>query len=467
MSTGVPLPSRAVLVAVACLSAAAALSLINVAASLFGITRALIQSPPGFSSSTGFLPESGFLTLTITAALAGALGLAVIRRWPGAGWTWLLVAGTVLTAALVLPELASTTSRVIFTNTALLAAIGAGPVLALMGLLGAANWLTHGRATGMGAAVAGVTLVAPIAGGIVLVSLALNESLLDVVRVLNTSLSIVSIAGAAGVAVLVWQRPWTPPAPTLKVTVIGAVAALLPAAPAIAVRVGWQHTPLDGADPLHPFLDSADRWVLLVGLSGLAVFGVAVGLAFGLGPKALGAALATGLVLYGTSQPTVNAMATMHNSAGALAAGALGLALGIAAAMSRWRAWLAGAACAVAGISTLLTMTDAVPSGLAAAWVLLIGVIAAVTAYGASAELVAEPAQAPVALGAIAIAIQVGLTFSGTLLQHSELGTMPRNTLIVAAGVALLLGALLVLAARLSRESDRPDQAMLSPGLAR
>ena len=343
------------------------------------------------------------------------------------------------------------------------AAIGAGPVLVLTGLLGAASWLRHAAGTGIGVAVGGFALAAPVPGLLLLAVVAVRQPPFAALRALNVTLAIVGIAGAVAAGILLWMggRGVEPPRPSPKLTVLGVIAAALPAVPSIAVRIGWRRSTLDFDNPNDPFTGNLDRWVVLVGLCGLAIFSVAVGLAAGLGTKALGAALATGLVLYGVGLPIGIARASTHSSAGLIVIAVLGLALGVAAAISRWRAWVAGGACVLAGVIVLLVQTGERPSEPAAWALLLFGMVGAVATFAASVDALAE---APAVLGMIAVAVQVGLYFSTNLLYHSAISTAPDTVhlLIIAAGVALLLGALLVVAVRLT-----PGQAALSPGPAR
>src|SRR5262249_13099938 len=148
---------------------------------------------------------------------------------------------------------------------------------------------------------------------------------------------------------------------------------------------------------------------------------VAVGLAASLGIKTLGATLATGLVLYGVQLPIFTGRVSVGSSTGMLVLLGLGLVIGIAGALSPWRTWVAGIACVIAGITIVLTFSDKRPSEAVGGGLLLFGVIAAVTTVAAASEAVAEGAQAPAALGAVAVAIQLGLTFAAMLLWHSAL----------------------------------------------
>src|SRR5262245_66057621 len=100
MSTGgTPRPGRGV-VAVACFCLAATTSVVNVSGSIFGFSRASVDGPVPFTLGLVFVRHDLFLLMAIAGALAAAAGLVVISWARRAGWPWLLLAGTVLSAAM-------------------------------------------------------------------------------------------------------------------------------------------------------------------------------------------------------------------------------------------------------------------------------------------------------------------------------------------------------------------------------
>jgi hypothetical protein len=473
-SGGNPLPSRAVIIAVACLSVAAATSLVNMAGSVFGFSRALVDRPiasPGLfilSTNLSFVVGDKILIMAGSGAVAGAVGLLVLHRAPRVGWVWLLVAGTVLTAALVIPILPAVPNPNTQNSSLLYLAIGAGPVAVIMGLLGAGSWLMHVTGTGTGAMVVGVALAAPFLGAVALPAVLGDLSSVDGLRVLNVSLAAVSIAGAVGVATLLPRisRTAPPPRPTWKFTAVGVLAALLLAVPDLVLRSAWDRSPSAALSPEDPFTDYMNRWAVVVGLCGLVTFALAIGLSAMLGSRVLGAALGVGLVLYGVTIAVNLSAVSIHSRTDALILAVVGLGLGCVAAMTRWRAWFACVGCAGAGIATILALGGP-PAAVATVLFAIFG-FAAVTAVAAAASALSERTQVPAVLGAVAVAIQVGLILSGAVLMHSDLGAgeFLARQLSVAAGIALLLGALLAVAIPLIRTPAPPtSQATLSPEL--
>jgi hypothetical protein len=392
------------------------------------------------------LQKKLYLIMAIAAALAAAVGLLVIHGIRRTGWPGLMLAGTLLTSILLFTD-RSVDREVLF------AAAGAGPVLTILGLLGAAGWLMpHFRAAGL--AVVGLTLGAPLIG-VTLFGL----------RPWQVASAAVGIAGAAGATALVLalRRLPVPEPPAPLTTAAGILAAALQVGPIVLLYLA-----LDPATLSASLVDEFDRWSQLLGISGLTIFALAIGIAAFMGSKALGAALTAGLVLYGVSAP-LSQVVYDSRMVGVLIAVA-GAAAGVAALATPWPGWIAGGCGAVLGIVTLVVLADegSRPGeiGTPLSYVLLLLVMmTVVTTIGAVAGIIGHRSQIPVAIGAVAVTIQVGLDEATALVRHSMFAgeNQAAYLALVAAGggIALIFAAALVIALHSAKETQ--DQAELSP----
>src|SRR5947207_3860838 len=152
--------SSAVVVTASALAAIG--SLVNLASSLFVVAFPLTPVRADLNVIIPPPVRDRAFVVVLAAAFAAAIGVAVIHAAPGRGWTGLLLGGTVLALVVLLPGAESLTDGP--PATWVLPAVSAGPVLVVIGLLGAANWLRHGGVPGAGAVVAGATLAAPLLG---------------------------------------------------------------------------------------------------------------------------------------------------------------------------------------------------------------------------------------------------------------------------------------------------------------
>jgi hypothetical protein len=162
-----------------------------------------------------------------------------------------------------------------------------------------------------------------------------------------------------------------------------------------------------------------------IGVAGLVLFAFGILLAAILGNKALAAAMACGLVLYGGSVPIADLFGAIKSPTVALLFALASVGLGIAALATLWRTWIAAG------------------SGLGAR----------------------DPdrAQLPVVIGAIALIIQVGLKY-GSSLANNDLfvGDDKQGApalLAAAAGIALILAAALVLGMSLTKDARTTQPA--------
>jgi hypothetical protein len=465
-----------------CLAASAAL--INAGASLFGSaldTIAILNNP--FAGQ-----QDRFLAMAIAAAMATMGGLLVIHRARRTGWPLLLLAGAALSTAQTVPMLSGDVVRYLeHATVTVFAAMGAGGTLVVLGLLGAVNMLAHAGARGSAAAIAGVALGAPMIGTLALHLLPIVEdSDFTMLRNLYVLLSGIGIAGAIGATAMlgVLRRLPEPEPPRHAVTVVGVIAATALVVPALVIRVLWEpSSPAPPGSPLDgPIMGSLDELAVLHGMSGLVIFLGSVGLAAALGSRALGTALAVGLVLFAVPVPLLVARLVLESRVDLAVPAILGLAVAGVAAASRWRAWVAAGSCAAAGI---LTFALPVPPGdlpgnatasVVGTVLIPLVMIGVITAVATGAMAVAERTQVPVVLGAVATAIQVGLIYTGTLLVHGIDGIdgtgRPAgqewtriDDLVLASGIALLVGALLVAVLPFVHAPARPDQAGASPQL--
>ncbi|HEU5471805.1 MAG TPA: hypothetical protein VFV67_14235 [Actinophytocola sp.] len=389
---------------------------------------------------------------TGSAALAAGLALPAMRRDRAAGWVWVLLAGTLLCAALPVPLIG--TDDPVAVGWWWACARGAAPVLVSLGLLGAGNLLLHTGGARAAVPVIACTFTVSTAG--VLAALLLREAFAVLVWC-GLGLGLTGLAAAIGIAVRVSVLRWhaEPAAPSRTVLVAGIVAAVLPL----------------GLDLVERIAVGSDRTAL--GIAGVAVTAVGIALAARLGRRVLGAVLAIVLIGYGCGLPLSYAAGSAAFQGSPPVVGLVvflvGAALGGLAAATRQRHAWAGAAAGLVLLTFLAwvldtTSDDAVlddgllPAPLAwlllacAAFALAAGAVAAAATIGPHGPL-------PVALGLIAPAIWLGLSEADTLVNDGPLTTGDGAQLLVRSaisGVLLLGGAVLMTVLR--RPEPRPGE---------
>jgi hypothetical protein len=134
----------------------------------------------------------------IAAALAGAAGLLMLHWVRGSGWPWLLIAGTLLTGVLF-----TLSNDPFLSDETIFAFLGAGPILTLLGLIGAGGWLLPHFQTA-GSAVIGVAIAAPLVGVVFTAILAPGQTPAEL-RAWLIMLASVGVAGGLGRSR--WCRP--------------------------------------------------------------------------------------------------------------------------------------------------------------------------------------------------------------------------------------------------------------------
>jgi hypothetical protein len=466
---------RSSTVAVTVSALAAIGSLVNVASSVFVLAFPLIPIRPDLNIISPPALRDRAFALVLAAAAAAAIGVAVTHAAPSRGWTGLLLGGTGLTSVAILSGAETLLDDA--PGTWVLVAAGAGPVLVVIGLLGAATWLRHGGAAAAGALVAGSTLASPLIGTAVLLTLAsalIPGTGVSAVHATHLVLAGLSVAGAVVAFVAALGPGVAPPRPSAGVTMAGVVGGFLLLAPDVFLQLVWSPDPLRSypADPQRTLYDS---WYLLLALAGLVIVVVAVGLAAQRGMRGLGAILGTGLVLYGCAMPIMLAERSIHAPA-TLGFALIGFVAGCLLAMTRSRVW-GGAACVlVAAVILAAFAFDRNPDigapvempEVLAAMLVMLSTFAAVTAVATVTLVGGGGTWLPAMLGVVALVIQVGLDDAGAVLEHSSVqraGAWQLNGPILASGVTLLLGGVLVLAVSRMRAAQEVDQAVLSPAV--
>ncbi|HEU5471804.1 MAG TPA: hypothetical protein VFV67_14230 [Actinophytocola sp.] len=398
------------------------------------------------------------------AALAAVVGVLVLRWYRVVGWAALLAVGALLSTAGVIPLLSGLDGD---SRWWPYAAMGAGPVLVVLGLLGGANWLLHTAGTAVAAPVIATAFLGPLPMPFVLAT-RWNGELLEGV---TYTLAVVAPVAAIGILVMAraLRRQPVPPAPTWLVSAAGIGAGVLLLAPDLVDRIS--NAP--GAAGLESglFRPAAQDWrddrMLGLGITGAAMVAAATGLAALLGRRALVATLGAGLVLYGILFPQSFSVVGLGNPVLILIVMLAGAGLGVVAAATRWRHVFAGVAGGLVALGTIgllfgiganppsrnqpaaLLIEPAVAAPLG--WLLLAGTaFALTTGVVAAGSAVREGGRLPVALGLIAVAILVGLTNVGGLVNHSAVSGGDVRSPVVLLGllsaVTLATGAGLIAA---------------------
>ncbi|MFG2005109.1 hypothetical protein ACGFNU_38790 [Spirillospora sp. NPDC048911] len=390
--------------------------------------------------------------LPVAAVVAG---LVLIRWWP-----WLLLAGAALTLpATMVPYLDALQSRPTVGHLG-----SAGVALVLVAVLAAAQELLDGGRVRAGVALAGSAAGAGLVGAALVGAGWLSMPWRT--DALHLGLTVVALAGA-GVAVARLQgtvRRW----PGVRVTVAGVLATLVAFLPAAVT--------LDRVTRLLEVSQEslARRPYVMVGMLGLATLIVAGIAAMLAGVWAGTAVLAVAAVQAGTAAPVLLGLSgTAQHRAFAVVAALVGLAAGVAAATTRWRAVLAisgGVACGLV-LLLLVAATGGVPEKLItqARWIpaglLLALLVATVTCtVAAVAPATTRGGGTPAVLGPIAGALAIGGREAITLTQLNDgqpepsylnsvhhLGSSAALLFIAALLVAFLAAARFLLA---QRDSD-------------
>lgn len=405
--------------------------------------------------------------VTYLPLLAPVIGLLAWHRYPRRAAPWLLLAGAVCAAPMVIVSMRSGSY-----NTDLLAAIfvlGAGaPALTLIGVLAAATVIWRQGRRALGACLIGTAVVIQLVGPIVLAS-AMGEAALWGISgsgTLNTLAVVFLVLAAAGAVVALafsFRAPPTfPGSPPWPTTIAGCLVALAQAMPIL-----WQ--PAVGSIRDR----TIDQHYLYLGLAFLAI-GVLVAAIAGL--RVLVAAAGVGLLVGVFSvllAPAVEVLAEMPVLA--VAAGIVSVLVSGAVALSphRARIGVSGIAAVAVGLLALLVVTnsDAGYSSyrgilLAVTPVLLVvGIVAALSSVAAVGDVLSERLEAPAVLAGVASAFASGAAaISAYFTINPPSGRAAIVGLLPVTAVGLVLAAGLIAALTITMNRSRPADPPAGPG---
>ncbi|RZS43313.1 hypothetical protein EV193_102292 [Herbihabitans rhizosphaerae] len=408
----------------ACFAAATVGALVNASSSALAVHRLAGMNRPGGSDIGLFGYLSG------SAAVATVIGLVVLRLAAHRGWPWLLVAGTVLGMPATLTEIDPT----MFTEDLPLELVyvtgGASPALVTIGLLGAATLLCRNGFPPIGGALAGAVAGVAWLGLTVFVHAFTGTG--GSLDTLHTVLAAVSLAGATGAVVInrALPRATVGQPPTWLVVAAASVAAALPVVLDLVLRQSDQ--------------------VVTIGVAGVALLVVAVSLAATAGSRAVVGTAAVALINVGLFTPFALAAGGMRGHLDLMWVFALvGLLLGCAAGLNRWRAWYGAGACALLSL-ILLAFTVGVstpPSDgdpyLPYAVLLSLAVFAVTASVATTGAALGPRSVAAPVIGAFAVTAQVGTAYALNLTQIGQTG---EATVFNGGEATLIAGALLLVA---------------------
>ncbi|MEU4157753.1 ATP-binding protein [Actinoplanes sp. NPDC026670] len=395
-----------------------------------------VQGPDGYYDSRG-------LVLPLVPTVATVLALCLLRWWP-----YLLVAGGLISTAIIWPELLPDSSELPYRY--LLTA--AFPLL-VVGVLGGAQSLLTGRAVALGAAVAGLGTGGVLAGR----ALARITDETGADPVFWSACLLVAGLAATGPAVWAMRR--------------GDRAA---EGPAGAGFWSWRRLRLVIAAGLASFvvlplaLFPTEYLARLLGISWYSLaYGTEKAAIIGVATLALVAVCATLTGLWGltgaltaatvqvaAAYPLVVAYTALDPAGPARLAGVVaGMAVGIAAVATRWR--VAAAGTLAVGAALVMFIADSGTGGAAQrlaaeqstvpTFVMLVLAVAAVTAtYGAAAHVLAPRGAVPAVLGPIAAVLAVAGVPALRVIQLRR-GGPPQDT--PGTGDSLSTSAVLMLVA--------------------
>jgi hypothetical protein len=280
-------------------------------------------------------------TRAVLVAVAATIAGLLLLRW----WPWLLLVGALLTLPAATPTLTLWPE-----GTATAYAALAGAPLALLAVLAAAQELLDGGARGPGAALAGAAAGAGLVGAALL-----GASWLGIPTTLGAWQTVLALLGVAGGVLAVagrWVAGWAPRLrPGARLTVLGALAALLAFVPVVLTDERVAAVLQVSGQSL------ARRPYVMAAILGLVTLGCAALLAVAAGPWAAAGAMTAALAQVGVAAPMILMLyAVVFHPAYGLGAAAVGLAAGVAVAVSRWRVPLAAAAGIAASLALLLAV---------------------------------------------------------------------------------------------------------------
>jgi len=431
-----------------------------------GFYSAAVSGAPVFGGLGIATPNQ--LPVMTTGGAVAACAAVLLRRFGAAVWPWLVLGGAVLGLTAAVLYVVPPDQLDMIRSPAFVMAVGAAPVLVVVGLFGAASWLDHVANLRAATPAMGAVVLAPLVGMLVQPVVVGDFPASTPMYGVMAILAVVSVLAAAGCAALVLAVRPAPPVVSLsgRATLVGVLAGLLPALPELAMGIGWNPVQVaTTADPNEPIRAVMDAWAFRHGVTGLLVIVAAAVLAGLLGRRVLGAVFGVGLLTYGVLEPIGSAGAPSLTPGAALGLFLAGCVLGVAVAITRWRVWFAVGSATLLAVSTImpaLTGDVATPHSqpVAAATLLLVG-LAVATAVTAAASALPERTMLPIAFGLLAVAVQVGLYNMGAFTQHSTVaGPDMRSTLAPLtpiAGMALLIGGVLVLVVAAPRRSALPE----------
>ncbi|HVX44359.1 MAG TPA: hypothetical protein VHC49_10755 [Mycobacteriales bacterium] len=350
--------------------------------------------------------------ISYVALVLPAAGLIAWQLNSRQSWPWLLVIGAAAAMPGAVLHLDPGLGRS-WMSEPLIACAAISSTATLIGLLSAANWMWHHGAQAEGNALTGTALVIQVVGPVVLLTLWGAHA--DIMRWLNIVLPALALAGSAAVPVLTRATTGARPAgPSWPVTATGGLAATAP-----LLFYVWQpdlSTPPRTLGDVGAVADRVADYYLYVGLTFFAV-GLVLGLL--LGRRILLAAAASGILMAALGMLIVPAVEVLIDYVLlTVVAAAFSVIIGFVLARTRWRAQIGMTGLGVIGIGlvvlAVLFNSDrsfdsyySFTEGLTPPLV-IIGIIAAITALAAVGSAVAEDGAAPAALAGLATPFTLG-----------------------------------------------------------
>lgn len=427
----------------------ASLRLIYCAAASLGVlfvkgnTVLATASPETRSVYPADVPTIAYVALAVPALALIAWQLAPRRSWP-----WLLLAGAIGAAPNAVlraePDLYGDWMR---QPLVLLTTIGSAATL--VGLLGAASWLWRSGRPGAGGALTGTALMIQLVGPIISLTVGFHDP--QVVRWLDVVLPGVALLGSLAAVVLagpVLDKETEPQQrPGWRVTIVGGLAAAAP-----LVYYVW--TPDITSDrTFEDVTDSLADYYLYIGLTFFAI-GIVLGLLTS--RPILGTAAATGLLLGALGMMVVPSVEVLVDYVALTVVCAVGsVIVGFVLALSRWRTQvsIAGLGIVTVGVVVLAVLFnsnksydsyDSFSRGLTPALV-VVGIIATISALASVGSTVAEDSSAPAAMAGLATAFSLGTIaiIARFWVDHPE-DKAPIAGVLPPAAVALLVAVALI-----------------------
>ncbi|MPZ51602.1 MAG: hypothetical protein GEU79_02535 [Acidimicrobiia bacterium] len=368
--------------------------------------------------------------------IAPIVSIIVLVLWklePVRAWSWLLVTGVISSFPFLL-ALISDTGTVLFLSPSTLSALASvSPVLLLVSAIGGGTWLSTRGMSRFGSVVVGASIVIQLVGA-VLGSLLFLSPMWWVVRWIAVALLVLALVGGIVAVLKTHQvRNQGGPQPDWRITALGGLGVLTSVVP---VMMGVEITPSSEI----PY-----------GAIGALVLGIGLVLGFVAGWRSLLSALALGsinAVLLILLFPTIQDLHRARELASALLV--ISLILGLVAAHSRVRQWIAVVGLTVVGTTFFLLMIGLNPESesfsdvweIATPILVLLVVVSVVAAVATIGTVLADRGETPAVVIGLAIPVQLaGLLFFLGLQLNVELEGPPINSLLFPTGLALLLAA--------------------------